>query len=1023
VNPLSIDPPEPSAPAGVQSRQARAGRRRRVVLWSVGLALGLVWGLAAVFLKYEREEVERGQLGRAELYAKVLEGHTTRELGAAAARVAATANLVALKAAERPEGAGLQALLRDALVNQPTLRSLSLVNTEGRVLASSNPDNVGHELAWPTWGGLPAREGRALLGPLVPLRDLADAAAGPARPGAAGAWPMAFRFESSDGRALVLLALLNPDYFSNQHEVILDDPRWRAAVLRLDGMLIAATESVTPPRDASPARTQAIGDLQRNVEQGRYVGAGLDGHPAITAYRASRLWPVVSVVEQHYSEVDRRFKFVFDGALALALLLSACVVLAGWALLRSERREALADLALAEREAQVQASEARKEAILRSALDGIVTIDGQGTVLDVNPSAEAMFGYRHTDMVGKPMHELIVPARLRAAHEAGLARYRAEGVPRVLGRRIEIEAQRASGEEFPVELTIVPVRTAEGEIFTATLRDITERRRAELERNTLLERIGHALTDLQRQRLALDEHAIVSIADDRGNITYANSKLARVSGHAVEDLVGSSFPLVAGDAGTSLEGSRPVLWRADATADTRATILERLGAGRVWEGELLHVRKDGRPFWAASTLVPMRNEQGALDQVFIIQTDITQRIEAERKVAEARELEVQIGGRIQQALLVTRPDQRLPQTWVSGFSRPSRGIDGDFVEVLAVGEHCVDIVVGDVMGKGVGAALIGAATKMQLGHCVAELMTTHHDGAVLPQPVAVLSALHRAMTPSLRGIEAFVTLCYLRIDSKADTVTWVGCGHEEPLLLSAQGTCLRLSNQHPPLGVLDVLEYEQHTLPLTRGDGLFVCSDGIYDALRPDGSRVGGEAVQAKVQSLMAQHRTPAAVLQRLRCELLGSEVRATDDMTMLLALRTGPTAAESRRELSASLDSLQHVRGLVGVRAVEAGMAETVAGLFTVACVEAFTNVVRHATGREPDMPIELVVTRKETELHVEFIYLGDAFEPPAEIAETCFDDYPEGGFGLSIIRQASDRVDYEHRDGVNTVRLVRYL
>lgn len=1018
TTPARPESPGPLLEGDSQSRHARINRRRRVVLWSVLVVLGFVWTLALAFLQFEWRAIEDNHLDRSKLYAKVLESQTSRELSAAASRIAVAADQ--LSTLGSMDGAQRHSVLRDAVSKQPLLRSLSLVSESGRVLASSNPDNVEQSLAWSDWGGVPRRIGQTTLGPWQPRRDLADP---PGTVTTASSVPMLLLFESEARQPLVLLALVNPDYFATQHDLLLDDTSWRAAVMRLDGSLISSTAAFSAAPGASANATRTFQQYLPAKEHGQYVGQGIDGDTVVTAFRVLRNWPLVSVVEQPHALVQREFKLVQQGTFLLALGISLLSGLAAWAQLRSERREAVGDEALARREAQVQASEARKEAILRSALDGIVSIDAQGLILDVNPSAESMFRRDRAAMLGRPMHELIVPPRHRQAHQQGMARYRSGAPARVLNKRIEIEAMRADGSEFPVELTIVPVRTAEGEIFTATLRDITERRQAEIERTSLLNRIGNALTELQRQRLALDEHAIVGIADARGVLTYANSKLAQVSGYPVDDLVGSPYLLLIADADLPDSWSQRVLWRADASHQVKSDILQSLREGRVWEGELLHLRKDGSPFWAASTIVPMRDEQGTLEQVFVIQTDITQLIEAERKVAEARELEVHIGGRIQQALLVTRPDQRLPQTWISSFSRPSRGIDGDFVEVLTVGAHCVDVVMGDVMGKGVGAALIGAATKMQLGHCIAELMTAHRDGNTLPQPVDVLSALHREMVASLRSIDAFVTLCYLRIDSEANTVTWVGCGHEETLLVRSDGMHLTLKNQHPPLGVLDSFDCEQSSLPLSQGDALFVCSDGIYDALRPDGSRLGSETVLAKVRDLLRKHHTPAAVLHRLRSELLNSEMRATDDMTMILAMRTGPTELESRRELPVSLDGVHHVRSLVAARATAAGLVEPAMGLFCVACVEAFTNIVRHATGREADMPVELIVRTLQDALVVEFVYIGDSFELPVVVAETNFDDYPEGGFGMTIIRQASDQVEYGRIDGVNTVRLTRYI
>jgi anti-sigma regulatory factor (Ser/Thr protein kinase) len=190
----------------------------------------------------------------------------------------------------------------------------------------------------------------------------------------------------------------------------------------------------------------------------------------------------------------------------------------------------------------------------------------------------------------------------------------------------------------------------------------------------------------------------------------------------------------------------------------------------------------------------------------------------------------------------------------------------------------------------------------------------------------------------------------------------------------------------------------------------------------PDGSRLGRERVTDLLVQLLARLTTPAAVLHVLRREFASTGARITDDLTLALAIATGPTALASRRELSPNLVDLKHVRGLIEHRGQQAGLGEVEANLFAVACVEAYTNAVRHTRGRPPGAPVELVVRIEPDALVVDIVTLGEAFSPPPPPqAETNFDDFPEGGFGLNIMRQATDGLEYLHELGVNTVRLIR--
>jgi len=143
----------------------------------------------------------------------------------------------------------------------------------------------------------------------------------------------------------------------------------------------------------------------------------------------------------------------------------------------------LASIAIerAQNDAALKQSEARKAAILDSALDCVVTIDHEGCITEFNPAAERTFGYRREEVIGQQLADVIIPPALRQEHRRGLARYLATGEQRVLGRRIEMTAVRADGSEFPAELAITRIPLDGPPSFTGYLRDITGRKRSEEE--------------------------------------------------------------------------------------------------------------------------------------------------------------------------------------------------------------------------------------------------------------------------------------------------------------------------------------------------------------------------------------------------------------------------------------------------------------------------------------------------------------------------------------------------------------
>jgi PAS domain S-box-containing protein len=148
----------------------------------------------------------------------------------------------------------------------------------------------------------------------------------------------------------------------------------------------------------------------------------------------------------------------------------------------------------AQSDAALKRSEARKAAILNSALDCIVTIDHEGCITEFNPAAERTFGYRRNEVVRKQLVDIIIPPSLRENHQRGLVRHLATGEARVIGRRVEMMAVRADGSEFPVELAISRIPLDGPPSFTGYLRDITERKQSEEE----LRRSGAYLAEAQK---------------------------------------------------------------------------------------------------------------------------------------------------------------------------------------------------------------------------------------------------------------------------------------------------------------------------------------------------------------------------------------------------------------------------------------------------------------------------------------------------------------------------------------------
>ncbi len=134
------------------------------------------------------------------------------------------------------------------------------------------------------------------------------------------------------------------------------------------------------------------------------------------------------------------------------------------------------------REAEIRMGAARVRAFLETSLDGIITMDFQGNVLEFNPAAERLFGYSRHEAIGKSLADLIIPEPLRERHKQGLVRYLATGEGAILDRRVEMTALRADGSEVAVELSITRMLTPGMPVFSGHIRDIHDRVKADRRR-------------------------------------------------------------------------------------------------------------------------------------------------------------------------------------------------------------------------------------------------------------------------------------------------------------------------------------------------------------------------------------------------------------------------------------------------------------------------------------------------------------------------------------------------------------
>ncbi|HET6172694.1 MAG TPA: PAS domain S-box protein [Gaiellales bacterium] len=263
-----------------------------------------------------------------------------------------------------------------------------------------------------------------------------------------------------------------------------------------------------------------------------------------------------------------------------------------------------------QREAALLESNARQRAMLDASLDGVITTDHDGVIVEFNPAAESIFGYARSDALGRRMADLIVPPSQRSTQGHVFRPSPAPEPGPAFGKRIEAVGMRADGSEFALDLSIAEVDVPGAPVFTVYLRDISDQKRREA---ALLE--SEAIVDSSFD-------AIVSRTAD-GIVTSWNPAAERIFGYNAAEMVGRSIARL-----TPPEG---VLALDEVNASVRrGEVVERF--------ETVRVRKDGRLVEVESTVSPIIGASGAIIGVSAISRDISERKRSQALVSGQADL-------------------------------------------------------------------------------------------------------------------------------------------------------------------------------------------------------------------------------------------------------------------------------------------------------------------------------------------------------------------------------------------------
>jgi sigma-B regulation protein RsbU (phosphoserine phosphatase) len=357
---------------------------------------------------------------------------------------------------------------------------------------------------------------------------------------------------------------------------------------------------------------------------------------------------------------------------------------------------------------------------------------------------------------------------------------------------------------------------------------------------------------------------------------------------------------------------------------------------------------------------------------------------------------------------------------VHALLKPAREVGGDFYDFFFLNQDEICLVVGDVSGKGVPAALFMAVTKTMI-------KTRAMDD---PSPASIVTRVNDEMSednPSSMFVTLFIAICNVWTGE----CRYTNAGHNPPYIRRQAGSQEILNQRHGPIiGALEELAYGESSVNLGKGDQLFIFTDGVTEAMDKDQNLYS----ESRLEELLAESTSETVELlineSLASVEKYAAGAEQADDITLLaFSLLKEPETSDHPRMNLVIASDFQEIGRLNKelVRfAAKNNLPDAVTRKLNIAIDDLVNNIISYGTEKSAGHSIEINCSYSQNRLMLEVIDSGKPFNPFENLqADTTspVDSREIGGLGRLLVKELMDEVDYERQKDKNVVKLIMNL